>query len=78
MKYAVEMGPAAMMYIPSFIKIGSDIQQLIGRDSQTAWYLISLLLFFQNKESRLKTIHKRLMWSVSCEVRTEFFKSNLD
>jgi hypothetical protein len=26
MKYAVEMGPSAMIYIPSLIKIGSGIQ----------------------------------------------------
>jgi hypothetical protein len=26
MKYTVEMGPGAMMYVPSFIKIVSDIQ----------------------------------------------------
>jgi hypothetical protein len=30
MKYAVEMGSGAMMYIPSFIKIGSGIQKLMG------------------------------------------------
>jgi hypothetical protein len=30
MKYAVEMGSGAMLYIPSFIQIGSDIQKLIG------------------------------------------------
>jgi hypothetical protein len=38
MKYAVEMGPGAMIYIPSFIKIGSGIEKLIrGRytDAQT-------------------------------------------
>jgi hypothetical protein len=34
MKYAVEMGSDAMIYIPSFIKIGAVIQTLIG-DSQT-------------------------------------------
>jgi hypothetical protein len=31
MKYAVEMGSGAMIYVPSFIKIGSDIQKLMGR-----------------------------------------------
>jgi hypothetical protein len=33
MKYAVEMGSGAMMYIlvQRFIRIGSDIQKLIGR-----------------------------------------------
>jgi hypothetical protein len=30
-KYAVEMGSGAMIYMPSFIKIGSAIQKLIGR-----------------------------------------------
>jgi hypothetical protein len=29
--YAIEMGSGAMTYIPSFIKIGSDNQNLIGR-----------------------------------------------
>jgi hypothetical protein len=32
MKYAVEMGSGVMIYIPSFIKIGSRIQNLIGRE----------------------------------------------
>jgi hypothetical protein len=27
MKYAVEMGSGAMIYMPSFIKIGSDIHK---------------------------------------------------
>jgi hypothetical protein len=36
MRYAVEMGQCAMIYIPSFIKIGSGIQKLIGR-GRTAW-----------------------------------------
>jgi hypothetical protein len=38
MKYAVEMGSGAKIYIPSFIKIGSGIPKLIGgyTDTQTA------------------------------------------
>jgi hypothetical protein len=28
MKYAVEMGSGAMLYVPSFIKFGSAIQKL--------------------------------------------------
>jgi hypothetical protein len=40
-KYAVEMGISAMIYIPSFIKIGSGIQKLMGRgaftDTKTVW-----------------------------------------
>jgi hypothetical protein len=30
MKYAVEMGSGAMMYVPSFIKICSGMQKLLG------------------------------------------------
>jgi hypothetical protein len=30
MKYAVEMGSEAIIYVPSFLKIGSGIQKLIG------------------------------------------------
>jgi hypothetical protein len=55
MKYTVEMGPG-VIYTPSFIKIGSGIQKLI-RDTQTHRQqgdLISLLLFFPNKENRLQ------------------------
>jgi hypothetical protein len=39
MKYAIEMGSGVMIYIPSFIKIGSGIQKLIGgyTDTQTDW-----------------------------------------
>jgi hypothetical protein len=45
------MGLGAVIFVPSFIKIDSGIQKLIGghTDTQTA----SLLLFFQNKERRL-------------------------
>jgi hypothetical protein len=40
MMYAVEMGSGAMIYIPSFIKIGSAIRKLMGEGdtrTQTAW-----------------------------------------
>jgi hypothetical protein len=30
MKYAIELGSGAMIYIPSFIQIGSGIQKLMG------------------------------------------------
>jgi hypothetical protein len=30
MKYVVEMGSCAMIYTPSFIKIGSSIRKLVG------------------------------------------------
>jgi hypothetical protein len=47
MKYDVEMGPGAMIYIPSFIKIGSGIQKLIWIDNRDTDNLISLLYFFK-------------------------------
>jgi hypothetical protein len=34
MKYAVEMGSGAMVYIPSFIKIGSGIQKFMRGNTQ--------------------------------------------
>jgi hypothetical protein len=38
MKYRVEMGSDAMIYIPSFIEIGSGIQKLMAETQrQTAW-----------------------------------------
>jgi hypothetical protein len=41
MTYTVEIGSGAMMYIPSFVKIGSGIQKLRGggdsTETQAAW-----------------------------------------
>jgi hypothetical protein len=51
MKYAVEIGSGATIYIPSFIKIGSSIQKLMGGGGfreRKQGDLISLHLFFQN------------------------------
>jgi hypothetical protein len=58
MKYAVQTGSGAMICISSFIKIGLGIQKFMG-DLQTHRQhgdLISLLLFFLNKESGLKIL----------------------
>jgi hypothetical protein len=46
------MGSGAVIYVPSFIKIGSGVQKLIGEDTQTHTHrqqrdLISLLYFFK-------------------------------
>jgi hypothetical protein len=43
MKYIVEMGSGAMIYIPSFTKIGWGIQKSMGGggiDRQQAWRLL--------------------------------------
>jgi hypothetical protein len=44
MKYAVEMGSGAMIYILSFIKIGSAIPKLIGGDTQTHKHTDSMVI----------------------------------
>jgi hypothetical protein len=66
MKYAVEMGSGSMKYIPCFIKIGSSLQKRIGdgdihRHADSICDLISLLPFFQNKESRLEMVADRVI-----------------
>jgi hypothetical protein len=62
MKYAAEMGSWwAMIYIPSFIKIGSDVTQAIGNTHRQHGDRISLLSFFQNKKIRLIKINFGLL-----------------
>jgi hypothetical protein len=62
MKYATEKGSGAVIYIPRLIKNGSGIQKLIGVGENIGMDRqhgdrISLLSFFQNKESRLKILY---------------------
>jgi hypothetical protein len=47
MKYSVEMGSGAVIYVPSFVKIGSGIQKLIGGRHRQQGDLISLLIFYK-------------------------------
>jgi hypothetical protein len=55
MKYAIEMRSGAMIFIPSFIKIGSASKQSTGGNSDTQHGdCMNLLLFFKNKEGRQK------------------------
>jgi hypothetical protein len=54
MKYDVVMGSGSMIFMPSFIKIGSGIPKLLrgGRNTQTYKQhgdLLSLLSLFQRK-----------------------------
>jgi hypothetical protein len=47
MEYAVEMGSGAMIYTPSFMKIGSNIQKLVRTiTDREHGDRISLLSFF--------------------------------
>jgi hypothetical protein len=51
MKYAVEMGSGALIYIPGFIRIGLGVQKLIEGDTDTPRQhgdSISLLSFLSN------------------------------
>jgi hypothetical protein len=77
MSYAIETGSTVMIYMTSFIKIGSGLQKLIGRKAQThreQGDLISILLFLQNKESRLKTFmylsSLKNIKSILCSINT--------
>jgi hypothetical protein len=58
MKYFVKMGSGAMMHIPSFIKIASGIQKLIGGDAETHRQHGDRISQFY--ESRLKQIIRKL------------------
>jgi hypothetical protein len=65
MNYIAEMSLGALIYVPNSVKIDSAIQKLIGgggihvqTDTQQR-DLISLILFYQNKESRIKSENKR-------------------
>jgi hypothetical protein len=64
MKYAIEMGSGAMIYIPSSINIGSGIQKLIGargfRDTQTEWrsHKPTLIFFFKIRKVGFKGFKK--------------------
>jgi hypothetical protein len=54
MKYAIEMGSCAMIYIPSFVKIGSGIHKFMEGGKYRDSMVISKPTFiFQNKESML-------------------------
>jgi hypothetical protein len=49
------MGSGAVIYVPSFVKIGSGVQKLIRGDTQTHTHgqqrdLISLLYFFKTRK----------------------------
>jgi hypothetical protein len=55
MKYAAEMGSSAMIYMPSFVKIGSAIQKLMEGGEQRG-ESISLLLFFKIRKYANKLI----------------------
>jgi hypothetical protein len=72
MKCSVEMESGAVTYIPSFIKIGSGIQKVIGgfTGTQTAWTSHKPAFIFQNKESSLKKEMTYVLFGTPCLNRT--------
>jgi hypothetical protein len=71
------MGSGAVIYVPSFIKIGSGVQKLIAGNTQThtrtATCYHKPTLFFQNKESRLE-----ILQSSKCLKKFESIKAGFD
>jgi hypothetical protein len=63
MKYAVEMGLFAMT--PGFVKTGSGVRKLTKGIHRQHGDLISLLFFYQNKESMVKDIVNLLVFVVA-------------
>jgi hypothetical protein len=61
MKYDVKMGSGAMIYISSFIKFGSYFQKFVGRIHRQNDDNISLVLFFQNNEIKLKLKYRFIL-----------------
>jgi hypothetical protein len=47
-----------MINIPSFIKTGPSVQNLLGGGDRQKYDLIGVLLFFQNNESRQKKLFR--------------------
>jgi hypothetical protein len=66
--YVAEMGSRAVIYVPSFIKIGSGIPKSMGgihrHTHRQQRDVLSLLFFFQNKESGLKKRYSSIFYSV--------------
>jgi hypothetical protein len=53
MEHATEMGTCAMIWIPSFIKTGSDIQKLMGgihRHTESMVISQATFIFFSKQE----------------------------
>jgi hypothetical protein len=69
MNYAVEMGSYAVMYKPSFIKTGSDIQKLIRVIHKQHEDHISLVYFLQKYFFILLLF--LLLLSTACSSRSE-------
>jgi hypothetical protein len=68
MTYAVEMGSGAMVCTPSFIEIGSGIQTLIGRDSQTDRQTDSMVISWGKWTTVFIFILLSLYWKTECRL----------
>jgi hypothetical protein len=76
--YSVEVGSDAVIYVPSFIQIGSGSEKLIvgiHTHTHTATWSHKPTLFFQNKECRLKNMKMLRIVCVPTEKRTEHIQN---
>jgi hypothetical protein len=71
MKYGVEMRSGVVIHKSRFLKISSDIQMLVGGGGmhRQRGDLISLLVFIQNKDSRLKIIINKTIMKIVTPLR---------
>jgi hypothetical protein len=67
MEYVGDMNSGAMIYIPSFIEIDSDIQKLTEgfTDIQRTWKYHKPTFIFKSKRSRLKKDSSVVSWPLS-------------
>jgi hypothetical protein len=74
MNYAIEMGSGAMIYTPSFTKIGSTIRKLIGGgDTQTVWRLYTSTRRHTPEDGILHSHHRENLKSYICINLLLFF-----
>jgi predicted HTH transcriptional regulator len=64
------MGSSATIYVQSFINTGSGIQKLIDTQKQTRSHKPTFV--FQNKESRLKTIRRKILLHYSLHLNVQW------
>jgi hypothetical protein len=77
MKYAVEMGSCAMMYIPRFIKTCSAIQTLIRRIHRQHSDRISLVSFFKIRKVGWKSLYTNIVSNIK-PITTERQRSTIN
>jgi hypothetical protein len=67
------MGSGAVIYVPSFIKIGSGVQKLIGRDTHPQLYRMSPYIPYsippRRKTNRPKNVCQHYLMYVTLDFK---------